>query len=79
MMARHSVNIVQDEEAPIPKDMLAAAICKLSDCVNKLLLSGLNEDAVIVLLKDSTGLSKRNIQLVLNSLSQLRTDYTHDS
>lgn len=78
-MAKRSVNITQDEEAPVPKDVLATAICKLSDAATKLLVSGLNEDAVVTLLKDKTGLSKRNVTLVLHSLSQLRTDYTHDT
>ncbi len=77
-MPRPKVNVVQDEETPIPKDILANEICKLSDAANKLLLSGLNEKAIVVLLKEETGLSKRDIVLVLNALSQLRNDYTHD-
>lgn len=77
-MPKQKVNIVQDEEDLIPKDILATEICKLSDAVNKLLLSGLNETAVVVLLRDATNLSKRNIKIVLSALSQLRADYTHD-
>lgn len=72
------VNIVQEEESPVQKDVLANEIIRMAGAVNKLLLSGLNEKAIVVLLRDATGLSKRNITLVLNALAQLREDYTHD-
>lgn len=71
------VNVIQDDDNPVPKDVLATAICKLSDNTNKLITSGLNENAVIVLLADSTKLPKRDIKLVLRALGQLRAHYTH--
>lgn len=77
-MARAKVNVVQDEDNPIPKDVLADAICKLSDNTNKLLLSGLNEEAIVILLVDSTKLSKGKIRHVLQALGDLRLKYTHD-
>lgn len=76
-MPNHRINITQDEDKPVDKDILATAICKLSDAINQILLSGLNEEAIIVLLRDQTGISKRDIKLVLHSLGQLRADYTH--
>ena len=77
-MPRQRVNVIQDEETPVPKDILAAEICKLSDATNKLILSGLNQKAVVILLRDATGLSKRDINAVLDGLGQLRAEYTHD-
>lgn len=77
-MPRPIVNVTQDKAHPIAKDVLAKEICKLSDNTSKLLQSGLNQKAIIVLLRDATGLSKTKINLVLNALGQLRTDYTHD-
>lgn len=77
-MSRTRINVTQDEDTPIPKDVLATEICKLSEATNKLLLSGLNQKAVVVLLRDATNLSKTKINQVLNALGQLRSDYTHD-
>lgn len=77
-MAKVKVNVVQDEDNPIPKDVLADAICKLSDNTNKLLLSGLNEEAIVVLLVDSVKLSKSKVRMVLRALGDLRSRYTHD-
>lgn len=69
---------IENPDNEIPREVLAKEICKLSDAINKLLLSGLNVKAIVVLLRDSTGLSKRNIQAVINAIAQLRADYTHD-
>lgn len=77
-MPRTRVAVVQDPEEVVSKEVLAKAICDLSDGVNKLLLNGLNEKAVVVLLRDSTGCSKGTIKRVLQAMAQLRTDYTHD-
>lgn len=70
------LNVVQGKEV-VTKDILAKAICDMSDATNKLMASGLNEDAIIVLLQHSTKLSRRNLKRVLDSMSQLRADYTH--
>lgn len=75
-MPRTRINITQGDDV-VSKDVLAASICKLSDSVNQLLVSGLNEKAIIVLLQDSTGCSKRTIKTVIESMGQLRADYTH--
>lgn len=77
-MPRARVNITQDADEPISKDVLAKSICDLSDSLNKILLSGLNEKAIVVLLQDSTKCSKRTIKRVIDSIGQLRADYTHD-
>lgn len=77
-MSKVKINVTQDEDNPIPKDVLAKAICSLSDNTNKLILSGLNEEAIVILLVDSTKLSKSKIRMVLRSLGDLRSRYTHD-
>lgn len=76
-MARQ-VNVTQDKDTPVAKDVLATEIVKLSDSAVKLLQSGLNQKAIVVLLRDATGLPKNKINVVLNALSQLRATYTHD-
>lgn len=56
---------------------LSSAIIKLSDASNQILNEGLNEKALIVLLADSTKLSKRTIGKVLQGINELRAEYTH--
>ncbi len=77
-MPRTRIAVVQDPDEVVSKEVLAKAICDLSDAANKLLLSGLNEKAIIVLLRDATGQSKGAIKRMLQAMSQLRADYTHD-
>lgn len=77
-MSRTIVNVTQDKAHPVTKEVLATAICKLSDNTSKLLQSGLNHKAIVVLLRDATGLPKTKINMILNAINQLRTDYTHD-
>ena len=77
-MPREQIKVTQDPKAPVAKEMLATAICKMSDATNQLLLSGLNHDAIVVLLVDKTKMSKRSIRRVIDAMGQLRADYTHD-
>ncbi len=77
-MPRTRIAVVQDPDEVVSKEVLAKSICDLSDAANKLLLSGLNEKAIIVLLRDATGQSKGAIKRLLQAMSQLRADYTHD-
>ncbi len=68
---------VKKSDPPESTEILASAIMKLSDGMNKLLNSaeGLKEDAIIILLQDATKLSKRDIRIVLRALSRLRGWY----
>lgn len=69
------IKIQQDAEKPIERAVLEAHIIEISKSMNKLLESGLNRKAVIVLIADSTKQGKREIEYVLNSLEQLSEDY----
>lgn len=60
---------------PDPK-VLANAIVEISSSFKRLLASGLNRNAIVVLLQSDTGLSKKQINYVLDSLLQLATRYT---
>lgn len=55
---------------------LAEAIRGVSAGLDKLFATGLNRRAIIVLLDDSTGVGKRNIEKVLDGLSTLAKDFT---
>lgn len=60
---------------PESKEILAEAITRISESFAKLSASGLNQNAIIVLLHDHTKISKRDIKLVLDSLTRLRGWY----
>ena len=66
---------VQKSEPPESKVVLAEAIVNIGNAAKKLLASGLNKKAVIVLLQAETKLPQRDIRLVLDSLSQLERWY----
>lgn len=63
----------KDDKNILP--ILAATIRKLSDNLEEILNSGMNHKSIIVLLSDSTKLSKRTIQKVMEGIHQLRSDY----
>lgn len=72
-MAR--VVVKQDEENPVPKEILADAIVRISEAVTALRRSGLNERAIIVLVSDKTKISKGVVEDVLDGLDSLRAAY----
>lgn len=66
---------VEKQNVQLDKETLADVIAKLSDGVDKLLRSGLNRRAIVVLLRDSTGCNKSDIERVLDGLQTLARDY----
>src|SRR5271170_4074734 len=74
--SKQRVVVLQDEEAPIEKPVLATAIIAISDAVKKLEKSGLNRKGVIALINDDTKLGKGIIETVLLSLGNLAKTYT---
>lgn len=66
---------VKKSEPPESKEILAEAIVRIGDAFAALQKSGLNTKAIIVLIKDATGLPQRDIKLVLDSLSRLKGWY----
>jgi len=66
---------VEKSDPPESKVVLAKAIIDIGEAVRKLNQSGLNKDAIIVLLKEKTKLGKGTIELVLDSLPQLESWY----
>lgn len=68
--------VKQDAEAPVEKEVLAAAIVQIGDSLKRLYDSGLNRRAVVALLADDTKLGKKTIEAVLDSLADLRRTYT---
>ena len=63
------------EEQPKKED-LASAIVKIGDAMKALTASGLNRRGIICLIRDGTHLSKRTVEQVLDSLENLKREYT---
>ncbi len=70
------VKVVQSEP-PVEKEVLAAAVVNISGALTALYKSGLNRDAIEVLLVDATRLPKRDIRAVLDAMKTLRSRYTN--
>jgi hypothetical protein len=71
--------VVKDAVNPEPKEVLAAAIIKIGEAADSLRKSGLNEEAITILLHAKTNVPKRDIKLILDGLRRLRGWYCHSS
>ncbi len=72
---RAKVIVKQDDEKPVSKEVLAKAIVDLSSAAKRLASSGLNRKAVVILLNAQTGITQRDINLILDSMESLQTTY----
>jgi len=66
---------VQQNEQPVPAEIMAQAIISISDSMKKLNNSGLKRKAIVALIHDQSKISKRHIEIVLNNLESLRQDW----
>lgn len=66
---------VTKSDPPETKEVLAEAIVRIGSAMKALKASGLNEDAIIVLLHDKTKVAKRTIKTVLRAMRQLEGWY----
>jgi hypothetical protein len=69
--------LMVDRATATDPENLADAIQKISVSMTRLLKTGLNRDAIITLIKDDTGLGKREIATVLTSLQTLAKRYAN--
>jgi siroheme synthase len=60
----------------VDPQVLAQQLATISDSMRKLLASGLNRKAVIVLLHHTSKVPQRDIEYVLDSLETLKQRYT---
>lgn len=75
--------VVQSQEKPIERNVLAQAIVDISKSMKKLLASGLNRDAIIVLVHarvkptftNGPKPNRGEIEAVFNALAQLEKDF----
>lgn len=58
-----------------PAEIIATAICEIALGVEKLRKSKLNTRAIVLLLSEASGVNRRDVRSVLNSLDSLRRDW----
>lgn len=69
------IKVVKDPNNPEPKEVLAAAIIKIGDAAEELRKSGLNEEAITILLHAKTNVPKRDIKIIFDGLRRMRGWY----
>lgn len=82
-MKKQVAVVKQDEQKPVERGVLAQAIVNISSAMNKLLASGLNRDAVIILTAHTVKPVNRfgakpgmaDIRAVFNALAELEREY----
>lgn len=70
-----SIRIKKNEEKPESTEILAEAIIRIGDGMDKLSKSGLNKKAIIALIQDQTKLGKNDIETVIDALQRLKGWY----
>lgn len=66
---------VKKSNPPESKEVLASAIVKMGESLDALRQSGLNEDAIIILLHHKTKVGMRDIKIIFNGLRRLKGWY----
>lgn len=74
-MKKIKVNVQQNPDEIVEKNVLAKAIIDISKAFNRLSVSGLNERSIVCLVHDSSGVGKPDVRNVLASLKTLERDF----
>lgn len=70
-----SVRIIKNTEKPESTEILAEAIIRIGDAMERLTRSGLNRRAVVALIHDQTKIGKTDIETILDALTRLKGWY----
>lgn len=69
------ITVVQDPEQAVEPEVLATAIVRISEGMDKVLGAGLTRRAICVLVKDMTNVPIGTTEMVLDALSLLKKKY----
>ena len=76
MKKKPQAKIIQDEQKPVEKNILAQAVVRISEAASDLRRSsGLNDRALVLLISASSKVGKPDVEAVLRSLENLKRDY----
>jgi hypothetical protein len=70
-----NIKVIKNEVKPETTEILAEAVIRIGENFEKLQKSGLNKRAIVALIYDYTKVSKRDIELVLESLAKMKGWY----
>lgn len=76
MKKEQLVKVTLTEGNPEPVEIMAQAIIRISDAMLRISNSGLSERALVVLIKDYSGVPQGDIRRVLTALKDLKRMYT---
>lgn len=63
------------EPAGMDANAIAQAITRIADATQAIYRSGLNEKAIIMLIAESSGVSRTNVKYVLSHMAALKATY----
>ncbi len=67
--------VIQQGEEPQPVEVLESAIIDLAKGMKKLTSSRLKEDTIVTLVSRSSGVARRDVEVILKCLGDLETLY----
>jgi hypothetical protein len=73
---KQTITVKTDEQNPEPLELIAQSIIEVAEAFQKINNSRLKRRAILVLLKDITGLGMREIELILDTAPELKDYYT---
>jgi hypothetical protein len=74
--AKQKLNVIQaDDVDPVPVEIIAQDIQRISEAMEKIDAGRLNRTAIIILVQANTGMPRSSINAVLNSLADLKHLY----
>ncbi len=65
------VRVVQEEAAPIPATVIAAAIVEIAHGMRALNETRLTRRAIVTLIHENSKVARRDIEIILNNLAEL--------
>ena len=75
MAVKKKVIVAQDSSVPVPAEILAASIVRIGDAADRLMKSGLNRRAIILLLSASAKVGRPVVEAVLDAMLDLKSTY----
>lgn len=72
---KKKIEVVKDEADEIPFEVMERAIVEISESMKRITETRVSRKMLVVLLRDSTGLTKGTIESVLNGLDRIEQNY----
>lgn len=69
------LSVTQNPDAPVEKNILAQAIVDIAGAAKKLQQSGINKDAIVILVSVRSGYPRTAVRDVIDSLAVLERDF----